>query len=169
MPPPDNQLYANNFGSGKGRFKTKVYKSFENDVRIWALQKRVQVEIARDMTLQLSARQAFRLDCLFWHCSTDILMKSDGKRSLQNPSPKLKGEPKRNDTFNRVKALSDSLAAILGIDDCWFWAGSVDKLPVKNGVQKVGVDITLSFYHLCDYAYNKSANDSPSSSVKSCD
>lgn len=42
------------------------------------------------------------------------------------------GVPKRMDGSNRIKALHDSLAAVLEIDDSWFWDTEIRKRETKS-------------------------------------
>lgn len=56
------------------------------------------------------------------------------------------GRPKRNDTENRLKALLDAVAAVLGIDDKLFWAGSYDKEPITDCASRQSVVVRISPY-----------------------
>jgi hypothetical protein len=43
-----------------------------------------------------------------------------------------KGIPKRMDASNRIKALHDSLAGVLEVDDCWFWDAEIRKREIHG-------------------------------------
>lgn len=42
------------------------------------------------------------------------------------------GIPKKMDGSNRIKALHDTLADVLEIDDCWFWDTEIRKREIKG-------------------------------------
>lgn len=50
------------------------------------------------------------------------------------------GLPRKSDATNRVKALHDSLARVLEIDDCWFWNATVGKYTKKTEGQWCAVE-----------------------------
>lgn len=68
----------------------------------------------------------------------EILMKGEMlsiHRFVCWPSDKLwtlKGQPKKLDATNRIKALDDCLAAALGVDDTCFWGGQVIKFETTK-------------------------------------
>lgn len=125
LPPSANALYAN---FGKRRIKTAVYKQFEQAARFWLLRNSRQIDEARSLTLETGPRKFIHIDTVFFMLRKNIICKD--------------GTPKRNDTSNRLKALHDVLAQILGLDDCWFFSGSYDKVAVDLP-KHVGVDITM--------------------------
>ncbi len=128
MPPSANTLYANI--PGKGRVKTKDYRLYEESVRIWSFRTAHHLQTARVIISRLPKGQALHLDRRFYFERGKIITKG--------------GRPRRNDTSNRIKALDDVLAAILGCDDSLFWSGSETKVQVCNIVIGESVDITFS-------------------------
>ena len=88
----------------------------------------VEIDLARELTLVAGSRRFIHVDTVFYMLRGRILCKD--------------GTPKRNDTSNRIKALHDALAQILGIDDSYFFSGSYDKIAVDDEMH-VGVDITM--------------------------
>ena len=94
----------------------------------WMKYHSAEIDVARELTLAAGPRRFIHVDTVFYMLRGRILCKD--------------GNPKRNDTSNRIKALHDALAKILGIDDSYFFSGSYDKLGVEDE-NKVGVDITM--------------------------
>lgn len=84
--------------------------------------------MARQLTMATGPRRFMHVDTVFFMLRGRILCKD--------------GTPRRNDTSNRLKALHDVLAEILGIDDSFFFSGSYDKVAVDDE-SKVGVDIVM--------------------------
>lgn len=125
MPPSVNRLHR----AVKGRvIKSAEYRSYENEVRTWMLTHQKELQKARDLCQKVSALKFVHIDTIFEFHKSAILTKEN--------------KPKRNDTSNRLKALHDVLAAILGIDDCYFWSGNFDKTVIPDS-QREGVEITL--------------------------
>lgn len=87
-----------------------------------------QLDQARVITLECRARRFLHVDAIFKFHEKNILTKD--------------GKPQRNDTSNRIKALHDVLAAILGIDDSYFWSLACDK-KVTLDTQDECVDVTI--------------------------
>lgn len=127
MPPSANNLYANMLG--RGRFKTAALRGYEKEVSIWALQHRYLLESAREQVSKLEPGEALSLERVFYFPYASILTKD--------------GRPRRNDTSNRIKALDDVLATILGIDDSIFWSGSESKGVCRHRSLGEYVDITF--------------------------
>jgi Holliday junction resolvase RusA-like endonuclease len=87
-----------------------------------------ELDNGRRLTTLVRSKQFIHIDTIFYMHRSRILCKD--------------GSPKRNDTSNRLKALHDALAQILGIDDSYFWSVSADKVAVDDE-SLVGVDITM--------------------------
>lgn len=129
MPPSVNNVYAN-VPSG-GRRKTDTYKSYEQTVSHWALQNAHQLNVLRDWVTQIPRAHAIRIDHIFHFHAFRIVTRG--------------GKPMKNDSWNRPKVLHDCLAALLGIDDCYFWSGVLEKSPITiEGLQE-SVDLHFSF------------------------
>jgi hypothetical protein len=149
MPPSVNELYFNNlYNGGRGRIKSQSYKQFERAVSIWAMQNQATLMQARDLTTRLNAKNVLRIDSVFYFYERKILMKADGKEPVNGFRAKKKGEPKASDTSNRLKAMEDTLCALLGIDDCWIWAGSFTKAPFPESPIPEHVNISISLYEV---------------------
>lgn len=132
MPPSMNNLYANR--PNGGRFKTLGYKSFEQTVQWWCTQNAHQVDRLRDWVLHLPEKHGIRVDHIFHFLPHKIITKA--------------GKPRKNDTWNRPKALHDVICEYLSIDDSFFWSGSVEKSPIIiEGLQE-SVDLHFSFVDL---------------------
>lgn len=125
LPPSANALYAS---VGRRRVKSKVYIQFIAAARRWMMTNSKVIEESRQLTLETGARRFLHVDTVFYMMRKTIICKD--------------GTPRRNDTSNRLKALHDVLAEIIGIDDCYFFSGSYDKVAVDDE-RKVGVDITM--------------------------
>lgn len=145
MPPTANRLYRNPSEreraiflskgmSPPGRFKSKNYDVFYSEMKAWCLQNMVKLNLARAMTLRLGPGVFLRCDVTFVFDERTILTK--------------KMTPKRNDTFNRVKALHDVLAEALGVDDCWIWSGSIDKTWRDHPAFPECANVTLSLMEI---------------------
>lgn len=116
VPPSANQLYA--FAKTYNRMvKTKVYREYEREVLRWRQLNELQIKDCRDFFRDLG-NQVINVDATFYMPKTEIICKS--------------GKPKRNDTSNRLKALHDVLSELIGIDDCYFWSGSFQKLSTDS-------------------------------------
>lgn len=115
VPPSVNALYR--FGHGKVH-KSKSYKEYERSVYAWINANQAQVKGVREFLKDISP-YVLDVSAMFYMPRTEIVC--------------LDGRPKRNDTSNRLKALHDALsAAILGIDDCYFWSGGFNKCPADE-------------------------------------
>ena len=125
LPPSANALYSN---LGRRRIKSKAYRDYLNEVRLWMLMNQRQLHDARRISMNTTPFNFIHIDCRFYMLRTSIFTKDN--------------KPKRNDTSNRIKALHDALSVILGIDDSYFWSGSFDKLAVDHETQQ-GVEITM--------------------------
>ena len=123
MPPSANALYRNvnrRFGKGSGRVKTNEYKIFESKIKQWAWQNPDQFTLARTFIKQVQSRgDLIRLDLTFFFERSRIITKDQ--------------RPKRLDTSNRLKAMHDALANMLGFDDCLIWSGAFDKIALHTG------------------------------------
>jgi hypothetical protein len=125
MPPSSNALYRNAterdrarysaFGkSCPPRFKTEAYDRYYQEMKIWCMQNQSALDRVRDSLVPLlGPHKVLRRDVELVFPTSAVLTKD--------------GRPKKNDTFNRLKALDDLLAEALGVDDCYFWSGSVKK------------------------------------------
>lgn len=110
LSPSINEAYANNFRSGRGRFKTKEYKSYESAMKLWSLKNHQVIKQAK----------AFLADKAFLSVSAIFYFPYERVLTKKNLS-------KRQDVTNRVKTLEDVLCKILEIDDCLFWKWSLEK------------------------------------------
>lgn len=131
LPPSVNRLYERRGGPGRGMKKTAEYVEYLAAVESWRLQRLDRVaRMRRDLSAWLRANPTGRLhvDAHFRFRRGAVLCKD--------------GRPKRNDTENRLKALLDAVAGLIGCDDSLFWSGSFDKAPVpENGWPSVTVRI----------------------------
>lgn len=87
-----------------------------------------ELQNARELTIGTGPCRFIHIDTVFYMQRSRIFTKA--------------GTPKRNDTSNRLKALHDALAKMLGIDDSYFWSCSADKVAVDDEADE-GVDITM--------------------------
>ncbi len=140
MPPSDNGLKTPIYVGGKPRMiKSRDYHDFETEARIWMMKNDEQIEKARQLIQKTGPGWALKVDRVYWFHRDTVVRKTASKKTGARI-----GEPKQNDTFNRIKALHDALAQILGIDDKWFWAGETHKKILKHIAFPECVDVTLS-------------------------
>lgn len=128
MPPSMNHAYATVEIEGvHSRVKGAKMRAFERDMATWALANMSDLRRLREIV----RNRFIRIDADFWFERSAVLTKD--------------GKPKRNDTSNRLKALHDQLAELLGVDDCWFWDGSYRRsiLPVSAQFEYVNVEVSL--------------------------
>ena len=125
LPPSANGLYKS---VGRRRAKSSDYLAFERSAIAWMRWHTIEIDEARELTLLTGPNRYIHIDCVFYMLRERIICKS--------------GLPKKNDTSNRLKALHDALSQILGIDDCYFFSGSFDKVAVDDP-SEVGVDVTM--------------------------
>lgn len=141
MPPSDNKLKTPALIRGKPRSReSSEYSAYKFAALIWSKKNHEAIEKAREFTLQCQPGWAIKIDRVFWFKADSVICISDGKKG----STTRAGDPKRNDTFNRIKALHDVFSALLGLDDKWFWAGNTEKKILSHPAFPECVDITLS-------------------------
>lgn len=125
LPPSANALYAT---VGRRRVKSVSYRLFLRAALNWMKFNSAAIDEARALTTLTGPNRFIHIDTVFYMPRGRIFCKD--------------GRPKRNDTSNRIKALHDALAEMLGIDDCYLWSGSYDKIAVDLEAE-AGVDITM--------------------------
>lgn len=141
MPPSDNALKTPVIVRGKPRSrKSDEFEAYEFTALIWSKRHQEVLEKAREFTLQCQPGWALRLDRVFWFQASNIICQNDGRKGSTTKA----GDPKMNDTFNRIKALHDVLGRLLGIDDKWIWSGNTEKKILKHPAFPEGVDLTMS-------------------------
>ena len=124
-PPSVNGLYAY---TGKRVVKSKAYRVYEGNVHRWVLMNQDTIIKLRTFFTDIGS-YVIHIDTTFNMLGTSIVCKN--------------GKPKRNDTSNRLKALHDVLAAVIGIDDSYFWSGSFSKIPTIAAEDFVDIDFKL--------------------------
>lgn len=122
MPPSINESYANNWKTGKGRYKTPQYLAFENAVKIWAIKNYKHLDTSKKL---LKDFPFLSFDVVFYFPESRIMTK--------------KGLPKRLDHDNRLKALFDSLCKLLDLDDCCIWHFSGSKLIANDNYVNIRI------------------------------
>lgn len=111
LPPSMNMAYPS--AKNGRRFKSKQFKCWEAEFKTWALVHNGAVLNARNyLNKQLPGHYIYIHTQFCWHYA-NILTKE--------------GKPKRNDTSNRIKMVHDALAALLWLDDSYFFDGSFTK------------------------------------------
>jgi Holliday junction resolvase RusA-like endonuclease len=133
LPPSSNNCYAN--GRRGGRFKSLKMRLWERDFATWAIEYAQTFAIARSLLApRLKPGMVLAVHCTFYFKRSRILTKD--------------GRPKKNDTSNYLKGLHDALSGALGIDDSWFFDGTMRKRPAEalighDGSEMVEVKVEL--------------------------
>lgn len=129
VPPSANRLYAHvQSRNGMRMVKTRDYRAYERMVYQWLTANSEQVKGTRQLVKDIGD-QVLHVDSTFHMGRSEIVCKN--------------GKPKKNDTANRLKALHDMLSSVIvGIDDCYFWSGSFDKVVIDD--EKLG-HVTITF------------------------
>jgi hypothetical protein len=122
LAPSTNEAYANNkSGSGRGRYKTDVYKHFEKSCEYWRLKYRAKL-----IEIPVFFKDNHFLELTI---SFNILWKR-----LLCYSKKREGLSKKFDLSNRLKTTEDQLIKILSnyvdVDDHQFWKIRISKNPI---------------------------------------
>ena len=132
MPPSANQLYQNvtfKGGGRRGRSRTPKYNEYIREVNTWAARiDKSDLRYAREKIKKLlKEHKTLQVDLVYrmtkFRCYT------------------AKGEIKKKDTFNYIKALHDKLSDILMVDDSYFWDGNIRREVSLNDME--GVDIRI--------------------------
>lgn len=126
MPPSSNHLYS----AYKGRLiKSKEGRLFDQRCHEWAFFRKSMIEREKQRIEAIRANgKGFNVTCLF------IFHK---KRLIGQ-----KGQIKRLDASNRLKACHDAFARIMGIDDSLFISGEFEKVTCED-IEQEQVIITL--------------------------
>lgn len=135
MPPSSNRLNVNRAGPGPGRRRSDEYVAYLAEAEAWRLSHLPAVRSARAVLqerLRADPWLKLRIEIRFRFNRGAILCHD--------------GRPKRNDTENRLKALLDAVASVLGIDDKLFWAGSFDKEALPDGIRQQSVVVRITPY-----------------------
>lgn len=126
MPPSSNHQYWHQVMKGKGGQQvarptpTGDLKKFNKAVEVeWKELNLVAVYKCRKLLREWMLRGQFiRVEVYAFFNYFDLFTQQ--------------GVPKRMDASNRIKALHDSLATVLEIDDSWFWDCEIRKRETKN-------------------------------------
>lgn len=132
MPPSSNNTYPTIMRKGRMfRVKSGLLKTYEKEMQAWRLSHLAFVSSAyAHLKESLSINDSvIRVDRYFFFPKSKLIGQ--------------KGQVKKIDVTNRVKALDDSLADhVLGIDDKYFWAGECEKLISESDETYVTVVLT---------------------------
>lgn len=116
VPPSHNQCYRN--VPRIGRVASAKLIAFRKEMQKWLYQHHSEVKLAVDKCGDaLDAGFLFQVNCYFLF----------NRKSLYT----LEGQPKKMDVSNRIKALHDSIADIIQIDDRLFWSVYCEKVELK--------------------------------------
>lgn len=124
MPPSSNQLYA----SFKGRFiKSVEGRRFDSSAKAFEL---INCRKLDAIKAEMAKTKSF------WFIDTKFVF-------IRSRIIGQKGQIKRLDASNRIKATHDALAKMLGVDDSLFVSGSFSKVICEHAGQEQ-VIITIS-------------------------
>jgi len=131
MPPSANALYKNKNGDvGGGREKSQAYRAYEEECVLWSYKNGYQLQNIRIAISQLPKNTVFHVERTFYFRAHRTISKA--------------GNPLKNETLGRPKALDDCLAKLIGIDDKLFWDDSNKKRPSLHVALGEYVDIVLT-------------------------
>lgn len=130
MPPRFYKMYKE---TPMGKVKTSVYEAYEADVKYWLFKNAYQLQYAREVVQRMSSKEAFHVERTFSFLRHRILNGST---------------PLRNTFMERVPALDEMLADVLGIDEALFWEGDCRKRPTHHVALGEYVDIKLTVVNL---------------------
>lgn len=140
MPPSDNELKKIIHIRGMPRMaKSRAYNQYLGEIRLWALKNQDILEKARLLTLQCNPGWALKLTAIYWYQPKTVILQNDSKKTNSK-----KGEPKKHDVTNRIKALNDGLFSLLGADDKYIWECDVRKKLLNHLAFPECVDIELA-------------------------
>lgn len=125
LPPSSNNIY---FSSGRRRFSSEALLAFKDAMRSYGLMNHAYLRAIREELAKAPAPIWF--DRVFRFERSRLWTKS--------------GKPKKLDVSNRIKALDDCLADLLGIDDLWIFGGSEEKMAVESTAQE-GASVVVSW------------------------
>jgi hypothetical protein len=151
MPPSVNAAYYTDRQTGT-RHKTRDYLLFSREFQVWGLRNMQSLIAARNF-VQATIRpgQALHVEHIFSFERSKIVQAKDSK-SVKDPlNFRRAGEPKTNDTSNRIKILDDVLSDALHVNDCWFWSGSYTKRILLPGLPET-CDVVLTATKMEDFA-----------------
>lgn len=137
MPPSENEAYPTDFKTGR-RFTGKELSDFKTRLAFWSLKRAPEIsKIIEELKWELADhRKCLRVDSyLFFQYSslfTTPVTKTERPRR------------KKMDPQNKMKALYDSLAAMLGIDDSRILPGEVRPIVRTDPLgQMISVRLSL--------------------------
>ena len=140
MPPSINNAYIN-LKRG-GRAKGEAYKRFDQYMAHWQMRNIHEVVKIRQWVMAERAKgNVFHVEHLFRFNHKSIIMKNGSAKGTKNP--RKAGDPKQNDTSNRIKIIDDAIANMLLIDDSYFWSGSYDKQVTQSPIETEHVEIII--------------------------
>ena len=114
MCPSVNKIYATDFRT-KRRFKSKDAIKFESDFSKWILTHEYQLGVIKThLNTKEKHEIKIELEIEYYFPYSKIFCKN--------------GKPKRLDHFNRSKMLIDQLSKAIGIDDCYIFKTTEEKL-----------------------------------------
>jgi Holliday junction resolvase RusA-like endonuclease len=141
MPPSVNALFA---GTSR-RYKSDKYKAFEWEISRWALKNGSSLQLLRaeiEKAIFLDREIALSMSYEFYFTYESILTKEN--------------KPKRNDTANRIKAIEDSIAKLIGVDDKYFWSGTFNKRVGTHNQCNVSISLVDYTGQAIGYPFNDS-------------
>lgn len=119
IPPSVNKMYKTvriktRAGFIYKRGKGEEMRLWERDMAVWAvLNADALRQVSQYVKQNLRVGTVLRVDASFYFKIERIMCKD--------------GKPKRLDTSNYLKALHDVIAALIGVDDCYFFDGEFRK------------------------------------------
>lgn len=127
IPPSENAMYVNRRQAGKrGRAASDELRYFWDHMEFWRLK---NLPFANSARRAMAGRSFLAIDCTFHFRRTRLYTG--------------KGNVRRLDVSNRLKALHDSVAKLLGVDDSEFFESSERKLGDLPDSHREYVDVQL--------------------------
>lgn len=116
LPPSENEIYRN--VPGIGRAATQALRNWRGLVQVWMLQNKSEMQRVRAWVREQPEPLVLNISSAFVFHKPRLWSKQ--------------GVPKQLDASNRIKALHDAVAEILGVDDRHLWSGSFEKMQCEH-------------------------------------
>lgn len=119
MPISENEMYAT---VGRRRIKSAALRQYHQQCNIWVMKYQ---PIFKELRRIGQSKQVLRMNIDFYFLKNRIFCKD--------------GRPKKLDASNRLKPIHDVISELMGLDDCYLWCGSFNKLVGSENFARVEI------------------------------